>query len=150
MEISTSWRVFSIFEVCVHCRNKFMCVVCLSGLQLFFPQCQILFVSLGCFDWLLVRSKACQQRLDKGFVSLQKASELSRREKLPRIFISANSGARIGLAEEIKSLFRVEWEDADNPEKVQALAFWNLTTSTLNQPHWFFLCVCVCVRDSQT
>ena len=91
-----------------------------------------------------MRSKACQQRPDRVFVSLQKASELSRREKLPRIFISANSGARIGLAEEIKSLFRVEWEDAGDPEKVQALAFSNLTIST--QPQWvFFLCVCVCV-----
>ena len=52
---------------------------------------------------------------------LQKASELSRKLGLPRVFISANSGARIGLAEEIKSLFRVAWEDPDNPDKVQAL-----------------------------
>jgi hypothetical protein len=50
---------------------------------------------------------------------LQKASELSRKHGLPRIFISANSGARIGLAEEIKSLFRVAWEDPLNPDKVR-------------------------------
>jgi len=30
---------------------------------------------------------------------------------LPRIYISANSGARIGLAEEVKSLFKVAWCD---------------------------------------
>ncbi|KAK7108725.1 hypothetical protein V1264_016404 [Littorina saxatilis] len=47
----------------------------------------------------------------------KKASELSRKQGLPRIFISANSGARIGLAEEIKSLFRVAWEDPDKPDK---------------------------------
>lgn len=34
-----------------------------------------------------------------------------------QIYISCNSGARIGLAEEVKSLFRVAWEDADEPDK---------------------------------
>jgi len=45
------------------------------------------------------------------------ASELARRTGLPRIYLSANSGARLGLAEEIKSLFHVAWEDAENPDK---------------------------------
>jgi acetyl-CoA carboxylase/biotin carboxylase 1 len=36
---------------------------------------------------------------------------------LPRIYLSANSGARLGLAEEIKHLFHVAWEDANNPDK---------------------------------
>lgn len=47
----------------------------------------------------------------------QKASELSRREKLPRLYIAANSGARIGLAQEVQSLFKVEWNDVDEPSK---------------------------------
>lgn len=47
----------------------------------------------------------------------QLASELARKLKIPRIYIAANSGARIGLAEEVKSLFRVAWEDADEPDK---------------------------------
>lgn len=34
-----------------------------------------------------------------------------------QIYISANSGARIGLAEEVKSLFRVAWEDPEEPDK---------------------------------
>lgn len=34
------------------------------------------------------------------------------------MYISANSGARIGLAEEIKHLFRVAWQDAKDPDKV--------------------------------
>ena len=48
---------------------------------------------------------------------LQKASELSRKEGLPRIYLSANSGARLGLAEEIKHLFRVAWKDVNDPDK---------------------------------
>jgi acetyl-CoA carboxylase / biotin carboxylase 1 len=47
----------------------------------------------------------------------QKASEIARERKIPRIYISCNSGARIGLAEEVKSLFRIAWEDPDEPEK---------------------------------
>uniref|UniRef100_T1JBH2 Uncharacterized protein n=1 Tax=Strigamia maritima TaxID=126957 RepID=T1JBH2_STRMM len=46
-----------------------------------------------------------------------KASELARELKIPRIFVSANSGARIGLAEEVKQLFRVAWEDPKQPDK---------------------------------
>jgi len=45
------------------------------------------------------------------------ASELARRMGLPRIYLSANSGARLGLAEEIKHLFHVAWEDPENPDK---------------------------------
>ncbi|KAI5726751.1 hypothetical protein M8J76_007892 [Diaphorina citri] len=45
------------------------------------------------------------------------ASKESRRLGVPRIYISANSGARIGLAEEVKALFKVAWEDPDEPEK---------------------------------
>ncbi|KAH9518467.1 hypothetical protein Btru_016869 [Bulinus truncatus] len=47
----------------------------------------------------------------------KKASELSRKLGIPRIYISANSGARIGMAEELKHLFRVAWYEANDPEK---------------------------------
>ncbi|KAF3695826.1 Acetyl-CoA carboxylase 2 [Channa argus] len=40
-----------------------------------------------------------------------RASELARTEGIPRIYIAANSGARIGLAEEIKHMFQVAWVD---------------------------------------
>ncbi len=33
------------------------------------------------------------------------------------MYIAANSGARIGLAEELKHLFRVAWVDPDCPDK---------------------------------
>ena len=40
------------------------------------------------------------------------------KEGLPRIFVSANSGARIELVEEIKQLFKVAWNDPSDIEKV--------------------------------
>ncbi|TRY55633.1 hypothetical protein DNTS_008834, partial [Danionella cerebrum] len=46
-----------------------------------------------------------------------RASELAREEGIPRIYISANSGARIGLAEEIRNMFQVAWIDPDDPYK---------------------------------
>ncbi|XP_078663986.1 acetyl-CoA carboxylase-like isoform X7 [Branchiostoma floridae x Branchiostoma belcheri] len=47
----------------------------------------------------------------------KRASELSRSLGVPRLYISANSGARIGLAEEIKHLFKIRWEDPGDPDK---------------------------------
>ncbi|XP_063807912.1 acetyl-CoA carboxylase 1 [Pseudophryne corroboree] len=46
-----------------------------------------------------------------------RASELSRSQGIPRIYVAANSGARIGLAEEIRHMFHVAWVDADDPYK---------------------------------
>ncbi|KAJ8315639.1 LOW QUALITY PROTEIN: hypothetical protein KUTeg_007789 [Tegillarca granosa] len=50
-------------------------------------------------------------------VLFKKSSELARSKGLPRIYLSANSGARIGLAEEIKHLYKVAWEDPSDPDK---------------------------------
>ncbi|XP_038054037.1 acetyl-CoA carboxylase-like isoform X2 [Patiria miniata] len=47
----------------------------------------------------------------------EKASELSRSLGIPRIYLSANSGARIGLAEEVKQRFKVAWVDPAKPDK---------------------------------
>lgn len=47
----------------------------------------------------------------------KKASEYSRKHGLPRIYLSANSGARIGMAEELKHMFKVAWNDPACPEK---------------------------------
>lgn len=47
----------------------------------------------------------------------QLASEMARNLAIPRIYISANGGARIGLAEEVKSLFKISWVDDRDPEK---------------------------------
>ena len=44
-----------------------------------------------------------------------KASEYARLKGLPRIFISCNSGARIGLVDELKSQYKVAWKDESNP-----------------------------------
>jgi acetyl-CoA carboxylase/biotin carboxylase 1 len=47
----------------------------------------------------------------------QRASELSRLERIPRVYISANSGARIGLAEELKFLYHIAWNDPKDIDK---------------------------------
>ncbi|XP_029189065.2 LOW QUALITY PROTEIN: acetyl-CoA carboxylase-like [Acropora millepora] len=47
----------------------------------------------------------------------KRASEMARAQGLPFVYISANSGARIGLAEEVKHHFNVAWNDAHAPEK---------------------------------
>ncbi|ELK31457.1 Acetyl-CoA carboxylase 2 [Myotis davidii] len=46
-----------------------------------------------------------------------RASELARAEGIPQIYLAANSGARIGLAEEIKHVFKVAWVDPEDPHK---------------------------------
>lgn len=46
-----------------------------------------------------------------------KASEKARELGCARIYFSTNSGARIGLAEEVKAAFKIAWEDENEPEK---------------------------------
>ncbi|RVE46271.1 hypothetical protein evm_009095 [Chilo suppressalis] len=46
-----------------------------------------------------------------------KASQYARELKIPRLYISVNSGARIGVAEEVKSEFNVAWVDAERPDR---------------------------------
>ncbi|XP_062407728.1 acetyl-CoA carboxylase-like [Sardina pilchardus] len=50
-------------------------------------------------------------------VLFQQASALARQRGVPRLYISANSGARIGLAEEIRQMFQVAWQDPNDPYK---------------------------------
>lgn len=45
-----------------------------------------------------------------------KCTELARKLGIPRIYLSANSGARIGLAEELIPHFNVAWNDSERPE----------------------------------
>ncbi|EZG45537.1 putative acetyl-CoA carboxylase [Gregarina niphandrodes] len=47
----------------------------------------------------------------------QRASQMSRQQGIPRIYIAVNSGARMGLAPEIQQTFRVEWIDPRNPKQ---------------------------------
>ncbi|KAI8340678.1 acetyl-CoA carboxylase [Chlamydoabsidia padenii] len=46
-----------------------------------------------------------------------KVSEYSRQLGIPRVYLSANSGARIGLAEELITRFRAAWKDDTNPSQ---------------------------------
>jgi len=45
----------------------------------------------------------------------KKVSEYARAKGVPRVHLASNSGARIGLAEEVKPYFKVQWNDAANP-----------------------------------
>ena len=45
------------------------------------------------------------------------ATQYARERGLPRIYLSANSGARIGVAEEVMNLFSCAWNVPDRPEK---------------------------------
>ncbi|KAJ2784056.1 acetyl-coenzyme-A carboxylase [Coemansia interrupta] len=44
-----------------------------------------------------------------------RATQYARAHGLPRVYLSANSGARIGLAEEVRELFRAAWRDGADP-----------------------------------
>ena len=46
-----------------------------------------------------------------------RASQMARRLKIPRIYVSVNSGARIGLASEVMSAYKIAWEDEAKPWK---------------------------------
>jgi acetyl-CoA carboxylase/biotin carboxylase 1 len=43
-------------------------------------------------------------------------TDLACRRKLPLIYLAANSGARIGVAEEVRSCFRVGWSEDTTPD----------------------------------
>ncbi|KAL2270555.1 hypothetical protein VTJ83DRAFT_2739 [Remersonia thermophila] len=45
-----------------------------------------------------------------------KCTELARKLGIPRIYLSANSGARLGLATELMPHFEVAWNDPERPE----------------------------------
>jgi len=44
------------------------------------------------------------------------ASDFARSRKIPRLFVAANSGARIGLAESVKKVFKVAFKNPSSPE----------------------------------
>ncbi|GJJ11159.1 hypothetical protein Clacol_005391 [Clathrus columnatus] len=44
-------------------------------------------------------------------------SQYARQYGLPRVYLSANSGARLGIAEELFPLFECAWNDPENPGK---------------------------------
>jgi acetyl-CoA carboxylase/biotin carboxylase 1 len=44
------------------------------------------------------------------------ASEYAREKRIPRFFIAANSGARIGLADKVKKAFKVAFKDPSRPD----------------------------------
>lgn len=49
-------------------------------------------------------------------VVFKMASEYAREKRIPRLYIAANSGARIGLAERVKQKFKVAFKDSSKPD----------------------------------
>ncbi len=47
------------------------------------------------------------------------ATELALEQHLPVVYLAANSGARVGLANEVRERLRVEWVDPADPSKVR-------------------------------
>jgi len=45
------------------------------------------------------------------------ASKYAREQGFPRLYIAANSGARIGIAEEVKTVFKSKWNNDADPSK---------------------------------
>ncbi|CAH8599596.1 unnamed protein product [Schistosoma mattheei] len=50
-------------------------------------------------------------------LTFHRASQLARYFGIPRIYLASNTGARIKIAEDIKSVFNIAWIDAEHPEK---------------------------------
>ncbi|CUM66038.1 uncharacterized protein PRCAT00003692001 [Priceomyces carsonii] len=46
-----------------------------------------------------------------------KCTQLARKLGIPRIYLSANSGARLGIAEELVPLFKVAWNEDGSPDQ---------------------------------
>ena len=44
------------------------------------------------------------------------ASEYAREKRIPRLYVAANSGARIGVADSVRKVFKVAFKDASKPE----------------------------------
>ena len=49
-------------------------------------------------------------------VVFKMASEFAREKRIPRLFVAANSGARIGLSDSVKKRFKVAFKDPSKPE----------------------------------
>jgi acetyl-CoA carboxylase / biotin carboxylase 1 len=68
-----------------------------------------------------------------------KASEYARLKKIPRIYIASNSGARIGMAESLKKIFRVCWSEENDPSK--GFQYIYLTQGQLAALYSFWRCI---------
>eukprot|EP00438_Fugacium_kawagutii_P012883 Skav227072 [mRNA] locus=scaffold4434:1758:15971:+ [translate_table: standard] len=79
----------------------------------------VLEVALEGRELILISNDVTFQAGSFGDQFFQKASEFARLRGLPRIYVSCNSGARVGLVEELKPLFkaRVKWLDPSDCNK---------------------------------
>ncbi|CAH8552710.1 unnamed protein product [Schistosoma turkestanicum] len=50
-------------------------------------------------------------------LTFHRASQLARHFGIPRFYLASNTGARIKIAEDLKSVFNIAWIDCEHPEK---------------------------------
>ena len=58
------------------------------------------------------------------------ASNYARARKIPRLYLAANSGARIGLAKTVRDAFQVAWNNENDPS--QGFSYLYLTPEDLS------------------
>ena len=69
------------------------------------------------------------------------ATELALAEKLPLIYLAANSGARVGLASEVKECLQVQWAEEADPSRGISYLYLSdadhrrLTATAAGSPH---------------
>ncbi len=56
----------------------------------------------------------------------KKASEYARHHGFPRVYIACNSGARVGLVEELLPKLRIHWKDVEDPSKAEIIGIQDL------------------------
>lgn len=106
------WLHFYNIAICVHIIRIRLVTATLISLAV-----TIINVDTNRFNSIKKWSSATKsQFLFLSFI--QRALQLALNAGIPFIYVSANSGARLGLAEDLKLQFKVAWEDAEAPEKV--------------------------------
>lgn len=94
--------------------GKNTCGMVVWKLTMYTPECK------DGRDMILIANDITFQSGSFGVIEdevFQLASEMARDLKIPRFYIAANSGARIGLADEVRELFKVEWTDPNDCTK---------------------------------
>ncbi|KAJ0499898.1 putative ligase [Helianthus annuus] len=75
-------------------------------------------------------------------------TELACTKKLPLIYLAANSGARIGAAEEVRSCFRIGWSDESNPDS--GFQYLYLTPEDYNRIKSSVIAHEICLESGET
>lgn len=87
------------------------------------------------------------------------ATEYALQHHIPVFYLAANSGARVGLANEVKQCLKVEWHNSEQPQKGFSYLYLSdddyhsitgVTSDALScpEPSTYYVCICVCIRHT--